>query len=203
MEEDISSQTADTSARKSRCGVLFVTRALKATIAEPVRATRDRNTLAVKANGYACWRNYQSKLSALRYDWPFSDHGASLCSGYTTRLPPSRTVFVSQRGRSRIFECGYRTRRCRWSAGFSRALPFPSPLHSSTAPFSPHFTLVSSQDLVAKSRPNLFTRLTQLQDEEYLFPLQKVYKHLEELTYRTKVLQQKPDVAGASPERVQ
>ncbi|KAJ8880390.1 hypothetical protein PR048_016859 [Dryococelus australis] len=31
-------------------------------------------------------------------------------------------------------------------AGFSRDLPFPPPLHSGAAPFSPHFTLIGSRD---------------------------------------------------------
>ncbi|KAJ8875229.1 hypothetical protein PR048_023124 [Dryococelus australis] len=35
--------------------------------------------------------------------------------------------------------------------GFSRALPFPSALHSAAAPLSPHFTFIGSQDLVVKS----------------------------------------------------
>ncbi|KAJ8895486.1 hypothetical protein PR048_000819 [Dryococelus australis] len=39
---------------------------------------------------------------------------------------------------------------------FSQGYPYPSPLHSSAAPFSAHFTLIGSQDLV-KSHPNLAT----------------------------------------------
>ncbi|KAJ8890169.1 hypothetical protein PR048_009676 [Dryococelus australis] len=38
-------------------------------------------------------------------------------------------------------------------SGFSR---FPQPLHSGAAPYSPRFTLIGFQDLVVKSRPNLF-----------------------------------------------
>ncbi|KAJ8871287.1 hypothetical protein PR048_027595 [Dryococelus australis] len=34
---------------------------------------------------------------------------------------------------------------------FSTDLPFPSPLHSSAAPYSPHFTLIGSQDLAVMS----------------------------------------------------
>ncbi|KAJ8865950.1 hypothetical protein PR048_033473 [Dryococelus australis] len=45
--------------------------------------------------------------------------------------------------------------------GFSLgSLPFPPPFHSGAAPYSPHFTLIGSQDLVVKSRPNLFTSIT-------------------------------------------
>ncbi|KAJ8891090.1 hypothetical protein PR048_010600 [Dryococelus australis] len=36
-------------------------------------------------------------------------------------------------------------------------LPFSPPLHSGAAPFSPHFTLIGSQDVVVKSHPNLTT----------------------------------------------
>ncbi|KAJ8867736.1 hypothetical protein PR048_031539 [Dryococelus australis] len=41
-----------------------------------------------------------------------------------------------------------RAGRCRWSTGFLVDLPFPPPLHSGAAPFSPHLTLIGSQDLV-------------------------------------------------------
>ncbi|KAJ8894562.1 hypothetical protein PR048_007219 [Dryococelus australis] len=37
--------------------------------------------------------------------------------------------------------------QCRWSAGFLGDLPFPPPLHSGAAPYSPHFTLIGPQDL--------------------------------------------------------
>ncbi|KAJ8893596.1 hypothetical protein PR048_006196 [Dryococelus australis] len=43
--------------------------------------------------------------------------------------------------------------------GFSRDLPFLFPLQSGTAPFSPHFTLIGSQDLI-KSSLNLLTQLS-------------------------------------------
>ncbi|KAJ8888068.1 hypothetical protein PR048_007554 [Dryococelus australis] len=57
-----------------------------------------------------------------------------------------------------IFASGNRAGRCRWSAGSLGYLPFPPPLHSGAAPFSPHFTLIGSQDLVVKSHPNLSTQ---------------------------------------------
>ncbi|KAJ8896713.1 hypothetical protein PR048_002058 [Dryococelus australis] len=38
-------------------------------------------------------------------------------------------------------------RRCRWSTGSHRDLQFPLPLHSSTAPYSPHFTHIRFQYL--------------------------------------------------------
>ncbi|KAJ8875098.1 hypothetical protein PR048_022989 [Dryococelus australis] len=39
---------------------------------------------------------------------------------------------------------GNRAGRCLWSADFLEDLPFPPPLHSSTTPFSPHFTLIEA-----------------------------------------------------------
>ncbi|KAJ8894618.1 hypothetical protein PR048_007282 [Dryococelus australis] len=39
--------------------------------------------------------------------------------------------------------------------GFSRDLPFPTPLHSGIAPYSARFTLIGSQDLDVKSRSGL------------------------------------------------
>ncbi|KAJ8893218.1 hypothetical protein PR048_005804 [Dryococelus australis] len=45
--------------------------------------------------------------------------------------------------------------QCRQVGGFPGDLHFPSPLHLGAAPFSPHFTLIGSQDLVVKKRPNL------------------------------------------------
>ncbi|KAJ8873513.1 hypothetical protein PR048_024331 [Dryococelus australis] len=61
------------------------------------------------------------------------------------------------RGRSRIFAYGNRAGRCRWSAGIHIDLPFPPPLHSGAAPYTPRLTLIDSQDLVVKSRPNIST----------------------------------------------
>ncbi|KAJ8893640.1 hypothetical protein PR048_006240 [Dryococelus australis] len=76
----------------------------------------------------------------------------------TTRLPPMRTVFDSRRGHSRIFAGENRGGRCRWSAGFLGDLPFAPPFHSGASPYSHHFTLIGSQDLAVKNRPNLFIR---------------------------------------------
>ncbi|KAJ8877498.1 hypothetical protein PR048_021953 [Dryococelus australis] len=58
-----------------------------------------------------------------------------------------------------IFACGNRAGRCRWSAGFLGDLPFPPPLHSGAAAYSPRFTLIGPQDLDVKSRPSLFASL--------------------------------------------
>ncbi|KAJ8873816.1 hypothetical protein PR048_024652 [Dryococelus australis] len=78
-------------------------------------------------------------------------------SGQTTSLPSGRTGFDSQRSRSRILARENRAGRCRWSAGFLGDLPFPPPFYFGAAPYTPHFTLIGSQDLAVKSRPNLFT----------------------------------------------
>ncbi|KAJ8870271.1 hypothetical protein PR048_029292 [Dryococelus australis] len=53
--------------------------------------------------------------------------------------------------RSRIFACGNRADRCR--SGISR---FLRPFIPVLAAFSPRFTLIGSQDVDVKSRPNLF-----------------------------------------------
>ncbi|KAJ8881628.1 hypothetical protein PR048_018114 [Dryococelus australis] len=45
----------------------------------------------------------------------------------TARLPSRRTGVDSRRGRSLIFACANRARRCRWSADFLGDLPFPHP----------------------------------------------------------------------------
>ncbi|KAJ8870334.1 hypothetical protein PR048_029355 [Dryococelus australis] len=55
-------------------------------------------------------------------------------------------------------QAGIAPGECRWSVGFLRDLPVPPPLNSSAAPYSPHFTLIGSQRLDVKIRPNLFTR---------------------------------------------
>ncbi|KAJ8895732.1 hypothetical protein PR048_001070 [Dryococelus australis] len=61
----------------------------------------------------------------------------------------------------RIFACGSRAGRCRWSVGFSRAMSrFSPPLHSGAAPFPLCFTLIGSQDLCVKSRPKYLHSLS-------------------------------------------
>ncbi|KAJ8895352.1 hypothetical protein PR048_000684 [Dryococelus australis] len=75
----------------------------------------------------------------------------------TTRLPPRRTGFDSRRGRPWIFACGYRAGRCRFSAAdFLEDLPFPPPFPALLLT-SPQFTLIGSQDLAVKRRPDLST----------------------------------------------
>ncbi|KAJ8870827.1 hypothetical protein PR048_027126 [Dryococelus australis] len=60
----------------------------------------------------------------------------------TNRLPPRQTRFDSRRGRFRTMPLGQRV-----FSGISR---FPLPFHSGTAPYSPHFTHIGSQDLACK-----------------------------------------------------
>ncbi|KAJ8873469.1 hypothetical protein PR048_024287 [Dryococelus australis] len=88
-------------------------------------------------------------------------------SAAPTRLRPGRTELNPRLGHSRIFASGNIAGRCRWSTDFLRDLPFRR--YSILT-----ITHVGSQDLVVKSRENLFARsLTQ-------FPSLKVpvYLHL-------------------------
>ncbi|KAJ8894583.1 hypothetical protein PR048_007247 [Dryococelus australis] len=67
--------------------------------------------------------------------------------------PLTRAIRVqSPDGPLQILACRNHPGRCRWSAGLLRDRPFPLPLHTS-------ITLICSQVLDVKSRPNLFTSL--------------------------------------------
>ncbi|KAJ8885966.1 hypothetical protein PR048_012172 [Dryococelus australis] len=71
------------------------------------------------------------------------------------RLPTSLLygpVSIPGCDHSRIFACGNRAGRCRWSARFLGDLPFPLSLHSGAAHTT--VTLIDSLDLAVKSRPN-------------------------------------------------
>ncbi|KAJ8894764.1 hypothetical protein PR048_000071 [Dryococelus australis] len=50
-------------------------------------------------------------------------------------------------GHFRIFACGNRASRCRWSVGFLGDLLFPPPLHYGAVLYSSRFTLIGSRDL--------------------------------------------------------
>ncbi|KAJ8872122.1 hypothetical protein PR048_025724 [Dryococelus australis] len=64
--------------------------------------------------------------------------------------------FNSRRGRSRIFACGNRNGRCRWSAGFLGDPTSPSPLQSgSAAYYSPSTALKTSISLNSLTHPLL------------------------------------------------
>ncbi|KAJ8865928.1 hypothetical protein PR048_033451 [Dryococelus australis] len=74
--------------------------------------------------------------------------------------PPTKTIRVkSPAGSLRIFACGNRTGRCRWSAGFLGDLPFPPALSFRRCSILNSITPIGSQDLDVKSRPNLFPSL--------------------------------------------
>ncbi|KAJ8876041.1 hypothetical protein PR048_023949 [Dryococelus australis] len=58
----------------------------------------------------------------------------------------------------RIFARGNRAGRYRWPAGFLGDLPFPRPLLFQRCSMLTSITLIGSQDLIVKNRPNFFTR---------------------------------------------
>ncbi|KAJ8878285.1 hypothetical protein PR048_018862 [Dryococelus australis] len=74
------------------------------------------------------------------------------------RLLASHRVLDYRWARGQIFSCGNHTERCHWGGG--GVLSFPTPFHSGAAPYSPRFTLIGSQDLDIKRRPNLCTPLS-------------------------------------------
>ncbi|KAJ8894121.1 hypothetical protein PR048_006731 [Dryococelus australis] len=54
-------------------------------------------------------------------------------------LPPTKAIRVqSTAGSLRIFACGNRAGRCRWSEGFLGDFPFPPPFHSGAVPYYHH-----------------------------------------------------------------
>ncbi|KAJ8883706.1 hypothetical protein PR048_015560 [Dryococelus australis] len=57
----------------------------------------------------------------------------------------------------RISASRTRAGQCRWSAGFIGDIPFPPPLRSAAAPYTPRFTLAGFQYVDVKIRPNLLT----------------------------------------------
>ncbi|KAJ8890529.1 hypothetical protein PR048_010038 [Dryococelus australis] len=81
--------------------------------------------------------------------------GSELCDksqhkgNFSRGKPPSLLIVIQPEFHHIINQDGgNRAGRCRWLADFLGDLPFPSPLHSRATPFSPHFTLIGSQDLV-------------------------------------------------------
>ncbi|KAJ8867953.1 hypothetical protein PR048_031762 [Dryococelus australis] len=67
-----------------------------------------------------------------------------------------------------------RARRCRWSAGFLKDLRFLPHLHSVAAPHSPRFTLIGSQNLVVKSRTNIFTPISKTRKRQNAYYVEKL-----------------------------
>ncbi|KAJ8866799.1 hypothetical protein PR048_032660 [Dryococelus australis] len=61
-----------------------------------------------------------------------------------------QTGFTPRPGHFRIFACGDRAGRCRWSTSFLGDFPFPPLLHSFVAPYSPRFILIGSHDNAVK-----------------------------------------------------
>ncbi|KAJ8866348.1 hypothetical protein PR048_032191 [Dryococelus australis] len=72
---------------------------------------------------------------------------------YGGRFAKCQSLTNGQAGSLRIFECGNRAGRCRWSASFLGDLRFPPPFHSGAAPYSPRFTPIGSQGLDANASP--------------------------------------------------
>ncbi|KAJ8866009.1 hypothetical protein PR048_033533 [Dryococelus australis] len=71
--------------------------------------------------------------------------------------PPTNAIRVQYPTESlRIFACGNRAGRCRWSAGFSRGSSVSPGLSFRHRSILTSITLIGSQDLAVKSRPNLF-----------------------------------------------
>ncbi|KAJ8877790.1 hypothetical protein PR048_022246 [Dryococelus australis] len=75
------------------------------------------------------------------------------------RLPPRRSRFDCRAGSLQIFACGNRAGLYRWSAGFLGDLPFPPIIAFLRCSIPTSITLISSQDLDVKSRPNFFTSI--------------------------------------------
>ncbi|KAJ8870017.1 hypothetical protein PR048_029028 [Dryococelus australis] len=87
----------------------------------------------------------------------FSPFGATVVERLACSPPTKATRVQSPAGPLRIFACGNRAGRCRWSAGFLGDPPFPPALSFRRCPIFISITLIGSQDLDVKSRPNLFT----------------------------------------------
>ncbi|KAJ8871403.1 hypothetical protein PR048_027720 [Dryococelus australis] len=103
-------------------------------------------------NALKLTRIYRQRLHARSKSCISTVAGAVVLLVLTTRLPAMRTGFDSPQGRSQIFTLGNRAEECRCSAGFLRDFPFPPPLHSGAAPYSPHITHIGSHDLAVKGR---------------------------------------------------
>ncbi|KAJ8868577.1 hypothetical protein PR048_030115 [Dryococelus australis] len=98
--------------------------------ARPTPATLERGI----GLGYSYVEKRLVGTRARSYDGCSPTHAqSSRANGRTPRL----TGFNSKPGHLRMFECGRRAGRCRWSAGFLGVLPFAPSFHSGTAPYSP------------------------------------------------------------------
>ncbi|KAJ8868769.1 hypothetical protein PR048_030309 [Dryococelus australis] len=111
------------------------------TYANPLDAGRLDSGLSSCQGDKICMRRYYIYPEALFNGWP-------------ARLPPRRTGFNRRATPGFFRKCGIVADDAagrRVSSGISR---FTLPLPSGVPPFSPHFTLICSQELV-KSRSNL------------------------------------------------
>ncbi|KAJ8894435.1 hypothetical protein PR048_007089 [Dryococelus australis] len=79
---------------------------------------------------------FSKKRFMRRLDVNFLRTGAAMVERLA-RSPPTKAIRgQSPAGSLRIFACGNRAGRWRWSAGFPGDLPFPPPFHSGAAPYS-------------------------------------------------------------------
>ncbi|KAJ8889186.1 hypothetical protein PR048_008681 [Dryococelus australis] len=88
------------------------------------------------------------------------DSLTTIPSGQTARLLPMQTWVRFPMGSLLYFCVWESSRTMELVSGFSRDLPFPLPLHSGVAPYTPRFTLTGSQDLHVHSHPNLFNPIS-------------------------------------------
>ncbi|KAJ8893579.1 hypothetical protein PR048_006179 [Dryococelus australis] len=99
---------------------------------------------------WLCWYALLQQCLRLFENLKF-DGGAHVLTRHGQHYSmPRGTGFNLWTGRSRIFTSGNRFGLCRWSADFLWDFQIPPFLHSSIAPFSPHFTLIGSQDLFVR-----------------------------------------------------
>ncbi|KAJ8875985.1 hypothetical protein PR048_023893 [Dryococelus australis] len=87
----------------------------------------------------------------------------------TARLPPRRTGFNPRPVHSGLLQVGIVADDATGRRDFSRRSPVSphTPHQSGAAPSSPHFTLIGSQDIAVKSRPNIFTHSLTLPSTGY------------------------------------
>ncbi|KAJ8874983.1 hypothetical protein PR048_022873 [Dryococelus australis] len=106
------------------------------------------------------WNSRRTDFAETRCLWNKKrGEGGATVAERSARSPPTVIRVQSPAGSLRIFACANRAGRCRCSAGFLGGLPFPPPLHSGAAPYSPQSPSSARKTSDVKSRPNLFTSL--------------------------------------------
>ncbi|KAJ8879943.1 hypothetical protein PR048_020564 [Dryococelus australis] len=114
--------------------------------------------------GRFCWLKNSFEIFARNCFSSILGNNRYLATGNKTTLNLEAAVAQQlehlsyTKGALSVLASGNRAGRCRWSMGFLGVHLFPPPLHSSAAPYSPHFTLIGFQGLVVKSHPNLSTQ---------------------------------------------